>query len=56
MAGILSMVLGTTFQGLTGVVIGASRGEVTRIFTSDPEVLKAVRSVSLLAMAFQVTN
>ncbi|KAL6765141.1 mate-domain-containing protein [Haematococcus lacustris] len=56
LAGYMCVLLGSGFQAVCGVVIGATEGQVVRIFTSDPETLSMVSSVALLAMAFQFSD
>lgn len=54
LAAAVSMVVGFSLQAAGGIAIGASQGQVIRIFTSDPEVLAVVRDIAYYAMAFQV--
>lgn len=56
LAGYVCLVVGVLLQSGAGIALGASQGQMVRIFTSDPAVLEAVKSVVYLAMGFQVSR
>ncbi len=54
LCGIICILLGWAFMSLFAVALGASQGQIVRMFTNDEEVLQAVEGFVYWAMAYQV--